>query len=147
MGDNKILTEIVPANRVIKRRKLAIEGSSVIVSKGKRGRGGRPASKATFNEDSIIYYHQGKWPFKRLKQKLMLREGSQECMTFEKDKVKGLSDKDIEHLFDVSAITKAGATVTKLEVPMYFVILTFVGIILMVINLIFTFRLGAYFGL
>lgn len=116
----KILVEIIGANGIKSRKKYPIEEDNVVIRPAKRGRG-PPAYKASFDKDCIVPYWKGIWPFKRLKHKLLLMEGATECVnfySFTKVNVPTLDRKGVEKLFEANVIKSAGATTTKVVVPL-----------------------------
>jgi len=125
----KILVEIIGHNGIKSRKKYEIDGNSVVIRKAKRGKG-NPAYKATFNKDCIVPYRKGIWPFKRLKQKLVLMEGANECIdffSFTKVNVPTFDRKTSEELFEANVLRKSGALTTKVQVPLSLYL--FMGII------------------
>ena len=125
----KILVEIIGPNGVKSRKKYPIEGNTVVIRKAKRGRG--PAAyKPTFTKDCVVPYNKGIWPFRRLKQKLMLMEDADACIdfySFTKVNVPTFDRKTSEELFEANVVRKAGATTTKVQVPLSLYL--FMGII------------------
>lgn len=116
----KILVEIIGPNGIKSRKKYPIEEDKVVIRQAKRGRG-PPAYKASFNKDCIVPYWKGIWPFKRLKQKLILMEGSDHCVTFYDDYgvfVPSFDRSSSEKLFQANVIKSAGSTTTKVQVPL-----------------------------
>lgn len=75
----KILVEIVGPTP--NKRRLPIDGNYVIVEEGKPGRGGAPI-KAKFDNTCLVPYYAGIPPFRTIKYKLVLKEGTTECVSF-----------------------------------------------------------------
>lgn len=135
----KILVEIIGPNGIKSRKKYPIEGDTVVIRQAKRGRG-PPAYKASFNKDCIVPYWKGIWPFKRLKQKLILMEGAHECISFYDVYGVFVPSYDIEEsekLFQANVIKSAGSTTTKVQVPLslylflgVIAVMTFVNILI-----------------
>ena len=126
---SKFLVEIIGANCVKSRKTYEVDGDSIVIRKAKRGRG-PPAYKPTFNKDCILNYWKGIWPFKKLKQRLMLKEGANECVNFyggEEVDVPTFDRKASEKLFQANVIKSAGSTTTKVQVPLSLYL--FMGII------------------
>ena len=125
----KILVEIIGPNGIKSRKKYPIDGNSVVIRPAKRGRG-PPAHKATFTKDCIVPYNKGIWPFRRLKQKLLLMEDADECIdfySFTKVNVPTFDRRTSEKLFQANVIKSAGSTTTKVQVPLSLYL--FMGII------------------
>jgi len=117
----KILTEVITPSGAY-TKKFPVEGEYIIIKPETRR---TPAYRAKFNRDCIIYYWRGIGPFKKLCQKLLLIEGADHCVSF---KFKGniariempVWDRATEeHLFRMSVIKAAGATVHKLTLPFF----------------------------
>jgi len=116
---NKLLVEIIGAQGIKQRKKFKVDQDSVILRKG-RGRG-ITDWKPKFTRDNLLDYTVGVWPFKRLKRKLMIREGASSFMDFSSNGTDHLPDltlKDIENLADAKVIKNAGKTTQKVTVPL-----------------------------
>lgn len=139
----KILVEIIGPNGIKSRKNYEIEGDQVVIRKAKRGRG--PAAyKASFNKDCIVPYYKGIWPFRRLKQKLILMEGATECVNFFDvygTFVPTIDRSTIEKLFQANVIKSAGSTTTKVQVPLsLYLFLGFIAVLAFVNILVSTGR-------
>lgn len=104
-------------------RKYPIEGNNIVIRAAKRGRGGA-AYTASFDKHCLLPYYVGFWPFKQLKQKLMLIEGADECVSFDftdktdtKTKMPTWTREALEKASEASVIKAAGATFQKMKIP------------------------------
>jgi len=118
----KILVEIIGEAGIKSRKKYPIEGDKILIRKGKRGRG-NPAYKPSFDKNCILPYTIGWGPFKRHREKLLLIDGANDCVSFnfkngEASVKKPLWDKETEEdLFKANVIKAAGATVQRVKIP------------------------------
>ena len=139
-GKPKIKVDVIN-EAGLKTRKYPIEGNTIIIRAGKRGRGGA-AYKAKYDKNCLLPYYTGFWPFKRLKQKLMLIEGADECVSFHfmEDGVqvdKPTWNRDaLERADEASVIKAAGATFQKLKIPVLLYIALFMVVGLEFLNLL-----------
>ncbi|MDH7607704.1 MAG: hypothetical protein QHH12_08145 [Candidatus Bathyarchaeota archaeon] len=133
----KILVEIYDKTGLKKVKKCPIESDHVIIRSPRRGPGGS-AYKARFNEDCIIYYTAGLWPFKRLKRKLLLKDGATECINLHADPIELPTwDRATEEkLFEANVIKAAGATVHRIQIPALLYFLVFMGVVMQFITLL-----------
>jgi len=117
----------------LKTRKYPIEGNTIIIRAAKRGRGGA-AYKVNYDKNCLLPYYVGFWPFKRLKQKLMLIEGADECVSFHFTEDGAQVDtptwsrKSLEDASEASVIKAAGATFQKLKIPTLLYLALFMSI-------------------
>lgn len=115
----KLLVEIVGESGIIKRKKYPVEGDSVVIRKGAKGRG-KTEYRATFTKNCLLPYHVGIWPFKRLKQKLILKNGASKCVDFyttEGAEIPLYDRPSAEKLFEANVIRAAGETTQKVTIP------------------------------
>ena len=127
----KILTEIYYPEGM-RKKKLKAEGGQVIVRKGAKGRG-KADYRATFTRESLIHYQKkALWPLPYpnvLKQKLMLIDGADECITLKYDEGEASQmpvwSREVEEkLFEANVLKAAGSISQKIEVPfMLYIIL------------------------
>jgi len=137
---DKFLVEIIGPNGIKSRKVYEVEGNSVVIRKSKRGRG-PPAYKPTFNKDCVIPYWKGFGPFKKLKQKLVLMEGSDHCVAFYDDYgvyVPTFDRGASEKLFQANVIKSAGSTTTKVQVPLSLYLFLGVIAVMAFINILIT---------
>lgn len=120
-----MITDIITPHGLV-RRKLKMENNHIIIKEPKKGRGGA-GYKAKFDKSCIItFVHKPLWPLPRprfLKQKLMLIDGADKCISFrfEEDKV-GVDmpvwNREMEEkLFEANVIKASGQISSKLKVP------------------------------
>lgn len=134
----KIKVDVIN-ERGLKTKKYPIEGNNIIIRAAKRGRGGA-AYKAEFDKNCLLPYHVGFWPFKRLKQKLVLIEGATKCVSFHFTEKGTQVDTPTwdrhseEELFKASVIKAAGASTQKVTVPTIFYVLMFMTFAIGFIN-------------
>jgi len=123
----------------LKTKKYPIEGNQIVIKAAKRGRGGA-AYKAKFDKNCLLPYYVGFWPFKRLKQKLMLIEGADKCLSFHFTEEGTQVDTPtwgriaLEEASEASVIKAAGASTQKITVPIIFYILIFMTFAIGFIN-------------
>jgi len=116
------------------RKKCAIEGNEIVLKKGSKGRGLATIS-AEFDNDCVINYYVGFWPFKRLKQKVLWIEGTNKCCKVtEKELQKGRLV--LEKFFGAGAIKNAGSTLSKVQVPALFYLIVGGVLIMQFVNLL-----------
>lgn len=131
----KLLTEILKPEGMIKK-KFRVEGSKIILKRGSKGRG-HADETASFDQDSIIHYKTNL--FKMPKQKLMLIDGADRCISIKysaKDaKIKDAKvelpvwDKYAEQrAFDANVVKNSGAISQKIQIPAMFYLVGFMGI-------------------
>jgi len=129
----KETVEIIAGNGVRTRKKYAVKGNSVIIrERNKKTHSSRYAP--TFDETCFVYFTKGIRPFKRLKRKLMLLDGKDECISF-KDPVE-LGRYDVEEHFKYEVYNKASTLKTNIEVPFMLQIVLIVGIVLQIVTLL-----------
>lgn len=133
MFGSKILVEIYDKTGLKQRKKFPIEGNSVLIRAGRRGPGGL-AQAPTFDEDCVVYFYSGWWPFKQLKRKLLWKEGAERFINFRAEpegfEMPQWDRRSEEEFFKASVIKAAGATVSKLQVPALLYVLIFANIAL-----------------
>jgi len=136
----KILVEIYsPDGYLIKKGKFPIVGNGTAVEIRPPGKGpGQPAYRPKFDKDCKLTYMGGIWPFKSLKQKLMLIDGANHCIRFRKKGVDpAVWDREAEEeLFKASVIKAAGATVQKMQIPATLYVFLFILFILSLIQIL-----------
>jgi hypothetical protein len=134
----KILVEIYDSTGLKSRKKYPIEADQVVIRKGRPVPGGA-AYKAKFDEDCVVYFWSGYWPFKSLKRKLMLQDGATECINIRAPpmifKIPMWDRATEEELFKASVIKASGASMLKLQIPTLLYIMSFAGIAISVIIL------------
>jgi len=120
-----------------------MEGNEIIIKAAKRGRGGA-AYKAKFDKNCLLPYYTGFWPFRQLKQKLMLIEGADECLSFHFTEEGAQVDtptwgrNSLEKASEASVIKAAGASTQKITVPIIFYVLMFMTFAIGFINFLIT---------
>ena len=130
-GTPKILVEIIDETGIKQKKKFPIESNKIVIRKGKKGPG-NIAYKPSFDRDCLLNYQKGFGPFKKLKQKLLLVEGADKCISFKFHKDTAKVDMPVwsrqseQNLFRASVIKAAGATVQRLQIPVFVYILLFV---------------------
>lgn len=77
----KIRVEVVGASPFPQIKKCPIEGNKVVLQKAREGRGGA-AITADFDKSCLIPYYAGAPPFRKLKYKVVLKEGATHCVSF-----------------------------------------------------------------
>lgn len=145
MTKEKLLVEIIGEFGIKSRKNKLVEQNSVLIEKSKRGRKGHPPYKAEFTKDCILNYKVGIWPFRRLKQKLMLIEGADKCIDFKTGTVPNCDRETLKRLAEAEVLHKAGATLQKLQVPTFVYILLIIIAGLSFLSLLFSSgQMGAY---
>jgi len=113
----KILVEIIGEQGIKERRKCKTDMHKVELSRG-RGRG-KKTWKPPFGKENILYYHVGFWPLKRLKRKLMIREGASSFMDFSNgEKLPPYTFNDMNEYANAKVIKNSGQTTQKIAVPL-----------------------------
>ena len=116
MFKSKIRVEVLsPSGLPMYKKNCVVKGNEIIIKKGSKGRGHATVS-ACFTDKCKIPYYVGLWPFKRLKMKLLLIEGSKECCEVTKKELQ-LGRLDLEKFFDASMLKNAGSTVQTIKAP------------------------------
>lgn len=131
---NKVLVEIY-SNGPMQKKMCELDGNKVIIRKGKQGRG-KTGYTPTYKPNSLILYlKRGLIPFtKTLKMKLMLIDGSDECLSFDKENklfsFPYFNRKDAENLFEANALKQAGITQQQLKIPiaLYLLLIMVLGL-------------------
>lgn len=116
----KIFVEIINEQGIKTRKKFPIDGNRVII---KKKSGKNPEVFAKFTHRAILHYTSGIGPFKRHRTKVLLKEGSKNCIEVLQNKVHNLDNSTIKGLFDVNALTGAGNVQTTLKVPIFLYIM------------------------
>lgn len=127
----KIRVDIIGENGITSTKKHKIKGNKVILRKGRRGKGGI-GWKPSFTKDSLLPYKTGLWPFKFLRQKLMVKQDASECVNFygkEGVEVPEWSREELAKASTATVIKNAGVSTQKLLVPTFVYLL--LGAILM----------------
>ena len=120
-GTDKIKVEVINESG-LKTKKYPIEANHIVIKAAKRGRGGA-AYMASFDKYCLLPYTVGFWPFKRLKQKLLLIEGANECVSFKftdgeaEVKKPSWTREALGRASEATVIKAAGATFQKLKMP------------------------------
>lgn len=141
MFEPKILVEIIGESGIKKRKKYPIEANKVVIRKAKRGRG-NPAYKPSFDKNCILPYDVGWGPFKRRKEKLVLIEDANRCVSFKFEKGKATIgmptwDKDaLEKASEANVIKSAGASVQRIKIPALVYVGLFMVVALQIITLL-----------
>ena len=148
-GKPKILVEIIGEEGIKSRKKYPVEGNKVVIRPARRGPGGT-AYKPEFDKDCLLNYWSGWGPFKRLKQKLLLIDGADRCVSFRTKPNEGVVEvemptfdrKTAEDLFKANVIKAAGSTLQKITVPIsMYLLLGMVAVMNFIILLILTGRI------
>lgn len=136
----RILTEIY-SPQGMRRRKLRVEGNQVIVRRASKGRGS-PDYRASFDESSIVLFRKGVWPFRFLRQKLMLIDGADHCISFHYEIEKGTLTMPVydraamERLAEATVVKNAGNVSAKMQIPGSFFMVSMLGLVLNVVTLL-----------
>lgn len=137
-GKPKIKVDVINESG-LKTKKYPIEGNQIIIKPAKRGRGGAEY-KAKFDRNCLLPYHVGFWPFKQLKQKLMVIEGADKCISFDFTDKKATKPswtrEGLEKASQATVIKAAGATFQKLKIPALLYIALFMVAALEFLNLL-----------
>jgi len=139
-GKPKIKVDVIN-EAGLKTKKYPIEGNTIVIRAAKRGRGGA-AYKAKYDKNCLLPYHTGFGPFKHLKQKLVLIEGADECVSFHfmEDGVQvdkpTWSRNALEKASEATVIKAAGASFQKLRIPTLLYIALFLVVGLEFLNLL-----------
>jgi len=116
----KLLVEIITDAGLI-RKKCKVEENKVIIEKASKGRG-KVGWQPSFDKNCLVPYFVGLWPLKRMKFKLVVKEGMEKCIDFfskKKDvEVPSLTRKEVEKLGQARILKTAGATTQKVNVPL-----------------------------
>jgi len=144
MFEPKILVEIIGKTET-KKKKVKVQQDHIEVYKGRRGRGG-VAYRPQFDNSCLVKYKTGIWPFRRLKQKLILVEGAEKCVSFYPERktaeVPWYDMKAMERIWNAHVIKASGAIKQKLEVPTLLYIMIAAVLIAQILSaLIFTGRI------
>jgi len=125
----------------MRRRKLRVEGNQVIVRRASKGRGS-PDYRASFDESSIVLFRKGVWPFRFLRQKLMLIDGADHCISFHYEIEKGTLTMPVydraamERLAEATVVKNAGNVSAKMQIPGSFFMVSMLGLVLNVVTLL-----------
>ena len=124
---SKILVDIIQHSGIRKRKKCRVEGDTVIIEKASRGRG-NAGWKPTYSGACITY----KKRFLRgLAPMLEVKEDATHClpvMQQNPDDVPSCTRKAVGKFFEANVIKAAGATATKLDVPLVLWMVMFVQV-------------------
>jgi len=129
-GKPKILVEIIGEEGIKLKKKYPIEGNTIVIQPRKTR---NPGYYPKFGRNCLLSYFVGFGPFKRLKQKLLLIEGANECVSFNftgktAEVDMPIWDRETEQkLFEASVIKAAGASVQRIKIPIFLYILVFMG--------------------
>ncbi len=132
----KIRVEIV-GGYLPKKRNCTIEGNYVIINPNDRNRDGA-SYKAFFDNTCLIPYKTGLPPFRSIRHKLMLKEGSAQCVSFsskQEDKAPSCTIQDVENYATATVIKKAGSFKEESKTLIY--VLIIINIIVSLAGLIF----------
>ena len=137
MRQPKILVEIYNGNELQFKKKYPFDGNRVIIVASKAAPGGAEYAPK-FDKDSKIYYYEGRWIFKRLKQKLMLQNGAKECMkmTPKMLKINEPTRITIKEFAKAEVVKAAGATVQRMTAPTLLYVLVFANIVISTLALL-----------
>ena len=135
MRTEKILVEIHDKTGIRLKKKYPIEENRVIIVKAKSAPGGA-SYEPTFDDDCIRLYYEGRWPFRRLKRKLLLWNGANHCISFKsKDIDKHEPTRDtVKHYARAEVFKAAGASVQRLQVPVLVYVLIVVNIMISILG-------------
>jgi len=136
----KEIVEIIGENGIKKRKKypVAEKGDKIIIEKASKGRG-NAGWMPEFSKDSFLYYFSGIFPFKRLKRKLMVKDGADKCIDFYgKDGVEvPFYDREAsKKFFTANVIKSAGETTQKISIPIFVYHLLFISLMLGIVNIL-----------
>lgn len=132
----KIKTDILTSTG-LKTRKLKVEGNFIIVRKEKKGK--TSGYRAEFDKECLLPYRT---ILRILKQKLMLVDGAERCISFKIGKDKADIDMPVwdrqaeEKLFQANAIKASGQVTGKMDIPPMLYIVMMVGVIFSVLTLL-----------
>jgi len=130
----KILVEIIGENGIKSRKKYLVEDDKVMITRGRKGRGGAGWTP-TFNRDCLLPYYVGIWPFRRLKHKLMVIENHASCISFRAEGI-DKSMIDFKEYFNAGAMKNAGATLQSIKIPPFLYLMLGAVLIMGFINLL-----------
>jgi len=128
----KILVEIyTPNGFLLSKKKYPFCEDYVEIRQPRRGAGGTPY-RPKYGKDCIISYVSGLPGFRQVKQKLMLIQGAERCMSFSKDGLEPAlwNRQTEEEFFKASVIKAAGTTTQKIQVPTLFYVVILINIAL-----------------
>ena len=138
----KLLVEIVTPAGLI-RKKCKIEENKVIIEKASKGRG-KVGWQPSFDKNCLVPYFVGLWPFKRMKFKLVVKEGMGRCIDFFSVKksveVPSLTRKEVEKLGQARILKTAGATTQKVNVPLALYVLVLISCLISAGTLFYIFE-------
>lgn len=143
MFKDKILVEIIDKSGIPHKAKYPYEENHVVIAKGSK-KPGDVRYAPEFNRDCILPYFEGKWPFRRLKRRLMVWNGSDHCIEFIPEK---LDDKGevvegakvdlhlptrttVEQYARAQVVKAAGETMQQVKISPLLYVLVFVNIVL-----------------
>jgi len=116
----KIKVEIVHENGDSYIKTCKISGNTVVITPGKRGRGGS-GWQPTFKNSWIISEKGRKLFFPYTKKRLIVRKGAPSCVNMfpeqELKKVPLWNRESEEKLFEANVIKAAGASIQKIKIP------------------------------
>jgi hypothetical protein len=134
----KVLVEIVGATRTVKRKLEVDETGSkpqIILKHGGMGRGDARET-AKFDRGCLVNYTSGFLFLKKNRQKLMLKEGANECVNFSGVDIEAPTcGKDDVRRYGRATVLKLAGRMDKPESRMILYILLLVAIVLVGINL------------
>lgn len=131
MFENKILVEVINESGVQYKGKFPIEENCIVIEKPNKARGTHGYLPA-YNQKCILPYYEGKWPFRKRKEKLMLWNGSDHCIEFRDKQVDfHLPTREmVDRYNDLQVMTHTGATMQQLKIPGLLYVLIFVNIMI-----------------
>jgi hypothetical protein len=132
----KMKTDILTSTG-LKTKKLKVEGNFIVVKKEKKGKNSE--YKAEFDKECLIPYRNR---LRLLKQKLMLIDGADKCISFKIGQDKADIDMPVwdrqteTKLFQASVVKASGQVSGKMEIPPMLYIVMMVGVIFSVLTLL-----------
>ena len=114
----KMLVEVMQGNRLKFRRKCVIDGDTVVIEKGHKGRGLKGWTPV-FDSDCIIHYRVWFLLFSFIREKVVVQYGADKCVNWNIKPLK-MPTYDFataNRLFKLSVLEKAGTLKNKLDVP------------------------------
>ena len=135
------LVEIIGENGIKICKKYPIKENKVLIEPPKvRGRG-HSGWTPEFSKDAFLYYVGGNFLFKKLKRKLMVKDGASKCIEFygkDAEKIPFYDRETAKKLFEAEVIKHAGATTQKIGIPLFVYLLLFLLLMIGIVNILFT---------
>lgn len=133
MFKEKKLLEIINESGVQFKGKFPIDENRIIIEKPNKT-AGYAGYMPAYNQKCILPYYEGKWPFRKRKERLMLWNGSDHCVEFRDKKLDFHlpTRKMVDFYNDLQVMTHTGATMQQLKIPGLLYVLIFVNIMVSV---------------